>query len=279
MLGAVTAEIGLADKTSHDFADHDLDSLVDDRGDRTGNDAAFFKLGQRRPQRVIAQLLDAKRDAFLLDVHIKNLGLDRVAFLVFGERLLAGFAPIEVRQVGHAVDFAFEADKEAELGNVLDLALDFGADGILGQEGIPRVGMALFKPERDASSFRVGVEHHDLDFLAGGNDFSGMDVLFGPAHLRHMDQALDPRLQFDEGAVIGNVGDPSAEFGAGGIFGLDPFPRVRFELFHAQRNTLGFGVEPDDLHFHGLTDLQRLGGMVDPTPGNIGDVQKAIDAA
>src|SRR5207237_1277024 len=38
-------------------------------------------------------------------------------------------------------------------------------------------------------------------------------------------------------------------------------------------------VDLDDLDLHGLTDGQDLGRVIDPPPGDIGDVQQAIDAA
>ena len=42
----------------------------------------------------------------------------------------------------HAVDLAGQADEQAELGDVLDLALELGADGILLDEALPRIGQA-----------------------------------------------------------------------------------------------------------------------------------------
>ena len=94
-----------------------------------------------------------------------------------------------------------------------------------------------------------------------------------------MDQALDARLQLDEGAVVGDVGDAALELGAGRILELDALPRIGFELLHAERDALGLGVEADDLDLDGLADIQRLGRMVDAPPGDVGDVQQAVDAA
>ena len=86
-----------------------------------------------------AELLDAERDALLLDVDVEHLRLDDVALLVVLHRLLAGLRPVEVGEVDHAVDVAVEADEQTELGLVLDLALDLGADRVLLGEGLPRV--------------------------------------------------------------------------------------------------------------------------------------------
>ena len=94
-----------------------------------------------------------------------------------------------------------------------------------------------------------------------------------------MDQALDAGLQLDEGAVVGDVGDAAVEARAGRVFELDAFPGIGLELLHAERDALRLGIEADDLHLDGLADMQRFGRMVDAPPGDVGDMQQAIDAA
>ena len=126
---------------------------------------------------------------------------------------------------------------------------------------------------------RIDIEHHHLDLLAGRDDLAGMHVLLGPAHLRDVDQAFDAGLQLDEGAVIGDVGDAALEARAGRIFELDAFPRIGLELLHAERDALRLGVEADHLHLDRLADMEHLGRMVDAPPGDVGDVQQAVDAA
>src|SRR3546814_2017282 len=83
----------------------------------------------------------------------------------------------------HAVDLAGQADEEAELGDVLDLALQLGADRVVAEERLPRVGAALLEAQADATLLLVDVEDHHLDFLRGGDDLARVDVLLGPAHL------------------------------------------------------------------------------------------------
>src|SRR4029077_6637710 len=108
---------------------------------------------------------------------------------------------------------------------------------------------------------------------------AGMHILLGPTHLRDMDQAFDPRLQFDKGAVVGDVGDAAAELGAGRVFELDTLPRIGFELLHAERDALRLRVEANDLNLDVLPDIQSLGGVIDAPPGDIGHMQQAVDAA
>ena len=63
------------------------------------------------------------------------------------------------------------------------------------------------------------------------------------------------------------------------ILELDALPGIGLELLHAERDALGLAVEADHLDLHGLADAQDLGRMVDAAPGDVGDVQQAIEAA
>ena len=150
---------------------------------------------------------------------------------------------------------------------------------VLLDERLPGIGHALLEAEADAALVLVDVEDDDLDLLTGGDDLAGMDVLLGPAHLGDVDQALDARLQFDEGAVVGDVGHAADELRADRILQLDPVPRIGAELLHAERDALRLGIEADDLHLDRLANLQRFGRVIDPLPGDVGDVQQSVDAA
>jgi hypothetical protein len=106
-----------------------------------------------------------------------------------------------------------------------------------------------------------------------------MHVLLGPRHFRDVDQALDAGLEFDEGAVVGDVGDAALEAGADRIFRLDALPRIVEQLLHAERDAVGLVVDLDDLDLDLLADVEHLGRMIDAPPGDVGDVQEAVDAA
>ena len=98
-------------------------------------------------------------------------------------------------------------------------------------------------------------------------------------HFRDVDQALDPRLQLHEGAVVGDVGDAAGVLGARRILRRHAFPRIGLELLHAQADALRLRVEADDLHLDLLADLQRLARVVDAAPGDVGDMQQPVHAA
>src|SRR4029079_7110294 len=228
---------------------------------------------------VVEQLLDTQRNALLDGVDVEHLDLDDVALLEVADRLLAGLVPRQVRKMDHAVDVAGQADEQAELGDVADLALELGAAGILLRKALPRVGHALLEAERDAALGHVDVQHHHFDFLRGRHDLARMDVLLGPAHLGDVHQTLDARLQLHEGAVVGDVGDAALELEADRVLGPRAVPRIAHQLLHAERDALRLGVEADDLHLDLLADGEGFRRMVDALPGDVGDVQQAVDAA
>src|SRR5579884_4089641 len=279
LLAAVARQFRFADEAGNAVGQRDLDAAVGDLRDRRGDDVALLQLGHALLERVGLELLDAEGDALLLDIDVEHLDGDGLALAVVLDRLLAALAPRDVGQVDHAVDVAGQADEQPELGDVAHLAVERRADRMLLDKRLPRVGERLLQPEADAPLLRVDVEHHHLDLLAGRDDLAGMHVLFGPAHLGDVDEALDPRLQLDEGAVVGDVGDPALELGAGRVFQLDALPRVGFELLHAERDALRLGVEADHLDLDVLADMQRFGRMVDAPPGDVGDVEQAIHPA
>ena len=94
-----------------------------------------------------------------------------------------------------------------------------------------------------------------------------------------MDQALDALLDLDEGAVVGDVGDLAEQAGALRVTTRDADPRIFAELLEAERDAVLFLVELEHLGFDLVTDRQHFGRVTDAAPGQVGDVQQAVDAA
>src|SRR3954453_12821107 len=276
---AVAGELRTLDEGGQ-IASDDLhvDAGLLDLGDLGGDDVALLHVGGGR-HRVALELLDAERNTLLLDIDVQHLGLDLVALLVLLNDLFARTLPVEIGEMDHAVHIAVESEEQTELGLVLDLAFDRGARRILLDEDLPRVAHGLLETERDTALDRIDFEDLDFDFLRGRDDLARMDVLLGPRHFGDVDQAFDARLQFDERAVVGDVGDAALEPRADRELDLDPVPRIVQQLLHAERDAVGFVVDLDDLHLHGLADGQNLGRVIDPAPGDVGDMQQAVDAA
>src|SRR6516162_3295209 len=94
-----------------------------------------------------------------------------------------------------------------------------------------------------------------------------------------MHQSLDAAFQLDERAVIHNTDHLPLHTRADGIFLHHGMPGIRSELFHAQGNSLFFGVELEHNDFDFFAHLDDFGRMIDSTPGHIADMENAIDAA
>src|SRR5690606_18417308 len=77
----------------------------------------------------------------------------------------------------------------------------------------------------------------------------------------------------------GDVGDRARDLRADRVLGRNAFPRIAFELLHAEADALGLGVDADDLNLHGVTDIDDLARVVDALVAHVGDVQQTVDAA
>ncbi len=75
-------------------------------------------------------------------------------------------------------------------------------------------GLALLHAEGDTTTVFVDLEDHDFDFVAELDNLGRVDVLVGPVHFGHVHQAFDALLDFNEGAVVGDVGDLAEQAGA-----------------------------------------------------------------
>ena len=94
-----------------------------------------------------------------------------------------------------------------------------------------------------------------------------------------MDQAFDPRFEFDKRTIFGDVGDGTGELRANRIFRHGGIPRIAFELLHAEADALRVLVDADDLHLDGVTDIDDFARVIDALVADVGDMQQAIDAA
>src|ERR1700674_5580105 len=279
LIGTLTRQFGPLDEGGEVGAgDLDLDAAFLDLEHFAGHHRALLDVA-RLGERIALELLDAERNALLLDIDVEHHGLDHVALLEVVDHLLARKLPVEIGQMDHAVDVALEAEEQAELGLVLDLAFDRRSDREFFDEDFPGIAHGLLEAERYPALDRIDFENLYFDFLRGRNDLAGVHVLLGPRHLRDVDQAFDARLQLDERAVVGDVGDAAGEAGVERVFRLDALPRIVQQLLHAERDAVGLVVDLDDLDLDGLADRQNLGRMIDPAPGDIGDVQQPVDAA
>src|SRR5213079_2695618 len=101
----------------------------------------------------------------------------------------------------------------------------------------------------------------------------------GPAHLGDVHQALDPGLELDERAVVGDRHDLALYARANRILRGHVLPRVGLQLLQAEADALALPVDVEDFDFDLLADLHHLGGMRHAPVAHVGDVQQPVHAA
>src|SRR5262245_52240108 len=158
VLHALVLELGDVDQTLDARLDLDEGAEVGDLRDLAVHAAAHRgALGERVPG-IRLELLDAEAEPLVLDVDVENDGLDLVTLLEHLARVLDALGPADVGDVHEAVHALLDADEDAEVGDVADLALDDGADRVLVLEERPGVLLDLLHAERDALGLRIDVQ-------------------------------------------------------------------------------------------------------------------------
>ena len=225
------------------------------------------------------EILDREGHPLSGHVDVRDPRPDRVALRQHLARVLHALGPAHVRDVDEAVDLLRDLDEGAELGQVAHPALDNRADREPCREILPRVRLDLAQREADPTLLHVELRNDRLDLLADADDLGRRYDLLCPRHLADVNQALDTLLQLHEGAVVDQADHPAAHPRPERILLVDQGPRVLRGLLVTQRDTLGFRVETENDDPDLIADPEVLRGMVDPAPGDVRDVEQAVDAA
>src|SRR6266568_905593 len=244
VLDAVAGDLGGAQVALEVAAHRDDRALGVDRLDGPRDELALFVARDEVVERIAFELLDPERDPFALDV-----------------------------------DPALKPDENAEVGDRLDLAPDLVALLEVHRELFPGIGKALLHAEGDAAPLLVDLEDHDLHLVAERDHFRRMHVLVGPVHLRDVHQAFDALLDLDEGAVVGEIGHLAEEARSRGIAAREAHPGILSQLLQAEGDAILLGVEFQHLRRDLVAHVEHFGRVLDAPPGEVGDMQQAVDAA
>src|SRR5690606_15696587 len=185
----------------------------------------------------------------------------------------------QVGQVNQAVDTARQTNEHAEVSDRLDGAANLVATLEVDRELFPRVRAALLHAQGDTTTVFVDFQNHDFDFFAQGHNLARVDVLVGPVHFGHVNQAFDAVFNLNERTVVGQVGYLAEQTGALRVATCQTDPGIFAKLLDAQGDAALFLVELENLGFDVLTHLQYFGGVTDTAPCHVGDVQQAVDTA
>src|SRR6185436_12862051 len=139
------------------------------------------------------------------------------------------------------------------------------------------VGRQVSEREPDPPLVGLDPDHLHRELVAELHDVLG--CRHRPArHLRDVEQAVDARLELDEGAELGQPDHLALHVRPDRELAGHVLPRVALELLETQRDPLVLLVDVEDDRLDRLPLLQELRGMGHvPRPRHVGDVEEAVD--
>ena len=197
---------------------------------------------------------------------------------LLGGRLVRG----QVAERVEAADRRAREDvlRQPEVRHVADLAGGRLRRGGAGLGGRPDVRQLLLHPldaQREAAALGVDLEDLHAHVLARLDDLARvLHVVVG--QLGDVHEPLDAVHDLDERAEGDDLGDLALQLVADPV-GVDhPLPRVLLGLLEAQGDALAVAVDVEHLDRHHVADREDLGRVVHVAPGQLGDVDQAVDA-
>src|SRR2546421_722753 len=107
-----------------------------------------------------------------------------------------------------ALEVVIQLNECPKVGQVSDATMDARSDLVAFVQCLPWVVLNLFHAEADPPSFWIDAQHFDLNQVPWVHQLTGMLYTFGPTHLRNVYQSFDAILEFDEGSVVCDAGNP-----------------------------------------------------------------------
>ncbi len=145
-------------------------------------------------------------------------------------------------------------------------------------ELLPWVRFALLQTQGDTTTLFVDVQNHNFNHITYVDNFRWVDVFVGPVHFRHVYQAFNAFFDFNEAAVVSQVGHATGQFGTFRITLSDSNPWIFAQLFQAQRYTSTLAVELQHFNSDFVAHVDDFAWMLNALPRHIGDVQQTVNA-
>src|SRR5690606_37055309 len=221
---------------------------------------------------------DRDHDAVVDRVDLEHAGDHDLAL---DDRLLRILVRREahLRHRGEALDVITEVDHQALVDRAEHLGATLAADRQRLADGQPRIIGGLLQAERDPLVVGVDVEDDHVDGVTLLDHFRRMLHPLGPRHVGDVDQAIDARLDLDEGTERGEVANLAGDASADRVLERQHHPRILLGLLHAERDLLLALVDLEHHRLDGLADRDDLARVTDvAAPAHPGDVDQAIDA-
>src|SRR5574344_1862717 len=144
---------------------------------------------------------------------------------------------------------------------------------------LPWVGLALLQTQRDTTTFFVDIQNHDFNGVTNVHNLGRVNVLVGPIHFRHVYQTFNALFDFNEAAIVSQVGHATGQASAFWVTLSDSDPRIFTQLLQAQRHTSTLAVELQNLNSDFVANVDDFGRMLDALPSHVSDVQQTVNTA
>src|SRR5665648_156260 len=139
------------------------------------------------------------------------------------------------------------------------------------------LGLEALEAERQPATLGVDLDDLDVDLLTGLQDL-GRLLYVVLSQLGDVDEAFDPFLDLDERAEAHQLGDLAMHDLVDLPVLEDLLPRVFLSLLESQADPLALAVDVEQRDVDLLADVEHLRGVIDMAPGELGDVDQAVDA-
>ena len=229
--------------------------------------------------RVGTQLLASQGDALLLLVDGEDDTLHLVALLDHLGGVADLLGPAHVRDVQETINPLLNLHEGSVGSQVAHGAGDHSPDGVVALHQVPGIGLSLLHTQGDLLLLVVVLEDNHGDLIAGVQHLRGMVDPACPGHLGDVDQTLDTIFKLHEGAVGHDVDHLALHALVDRVTLFHAIPGRGRLLLDAEGNTFALEVDSQNLDLDLLIHLHHLGGVRDPPPGHVGDVQQTVDSA
>ena len=242
-------------------------------------DRTYSEDGLEHIPRIFFQLLVTQAQATVFLVDVEYLYFDRRTDLSYFARVLDLLGPREVGDMNQPFYAFFDFHKGSEVGEVANGSGMGAAHRVFHFNVFPWIGLQLFHAERHLAVFAVEGKNHCFYLFTHGHEILRAVEVLCPAHLRHVNQSLYARCDLNECTIIGD----HHHFALDDVTHLKGFaqciPWVRGELLQAEGDTFLLVVEVEDHHVDLVVQLHHFLGVLNASPGEVGDVYQAVYTA
>jgi len=164
--------------------------------DATGNNIALSMLSEIFVNTGGNQLLDTQLDLTFIRIDAEHLGFHHLADSQYILRMVDMFFGADFADMDEALNTLCELNKGAELHQAYDGTFNDRAYWKPPRHLSPWIAERLLESQRDTAGVPIHRQNYDFYSVPLFEDVTGLSNLLDPRHLRYMDEAFDPRLQF-----------------------------------------------------------------------------------